>query len=47
VVQVAVIDLIVELRDTKAIEELQKVQQDPSLNPAVRERAQWAIRKLI
>jgi anti-sigma factor RsiW len=46
-VQVAVIDLIVELRDTKAIEELQKVQQDPSLNPAVRERAQWAIRKLI
>ena len=45
-VQVAVIDLIVELRDTQAIEQLQNMQQNQNLNPAVRERAQWAIRKL-
>ncbi len=45
-VQVAVIDLIVDLRDTQAIAELQNMQHDVKLNPAVRERAQWAIRKL-
>jgi HEAT repeat protein len=45
-VQVAMIDLFVELHDTSAINQLQKFQTDPNLNPAVRERAAWAIQKL-
>jgi len=45
-VQVALIDLLVELRDVNAVEQLQRFQQDPRLNPAVRQRAEWAIRKL-
>ncbi len=45
-VQVALIDLLVELRDRSAVEQLRKVQQDASLNPAVRQRAEWALSKL-
>lgn len=45
-VQVAMIDLLVELHDTGSINQLQKFQSDPKLNPAVRERAAWAIQKL-
>ncbi len=45
-VQVALIDLLVELRDVNAVEQLQRFQRDPSLDPAVRQRAEWAIRKL-
>lgn len=45
-VQVALIDLLVELRDTNAVPELQRVQHYPDLNPAVRQRAEWALREL-
>lgn len=45
-VQVALIDLLVEMRDHDAIPQLQKVQQNPELNPAVRQRAELAIRQL-
>jgi hypothetical protein len=45
-VQVAMIDLFVEMHDTSALSQLQKFQTDPNLNPAVRERASWAIQKL-
>ncbi len=40
------IDLFVELHDTGVISQLQKFQTDSTLNPAVRERASWAIQKL-
>lgn len=45
-VQVALIDLLVEMRDRSAVPQLQKVTQDPNLNPAVRQRAEMAIRQL-
>jgi len=45
-VQVALIDLLVELRDRSAVQQLQKVRQDATLNPAVRQRAEWALGKL-
>jgi anti-sigma factor RsiW len=45
-VQVALIDLLVEQRDTSAVQQLQNIQQDTNANPAVRQRAEWAIQKL-
>jgi hypothetical protein len=45
-VQVALIDQMVEMRDRSAVERLQKLQQEPGLNPAVLQRATWAIGKL-
>jgi len=45
-VQVALIDLLVEMRDHSAVPELQKVQQIRDVNPAVRQRAEWALREL-
>lgn len=45
-VQVALIDLLVELRDAGALQQLQKFRQDPNLNPAVRQRAEWAVSRL-
>ena len=45
-VQVALIDQLVEWRDRQAAPHLQKLRQDPNLNPTVRQRADWAIRQL-
>jgi HEAT repeat protein len=45
-VQVALIDLLLEWRDPQAVQQLQKLRQDPNLNPTVRQRAEWAISKL-
>jgi anti-sigma factor RsiW len=45
-VQVAMIDLMVELHDTNAIPQLKKFEGDNDLNPSVRERATWAIQHL-
>jgi len=45
-VQVALIDLLVEMRDTSAVRQLQRVRQDANLHPAVRQRAEWAIQRL-
>ena len=45
-VQVALIDQLVEWRDRQAAPHLQKLRQDPNLNPTVRQRADWAISKL-
>lgn len=45
-VQVALIDLLVELRDANAVQQLQKMKQDQKLNPVVRERADWALGRL-
>jgi anti-sigma factor RsiW len=45
-VQVALIDQLTEWRDPDAAQRLRNFQQTPNLNPAVRQRTEWAIRKL-
>jgi HEAT repeats/Putative zinc-finger len=45
-VQVALIDQLVEWRDAEAAPRLQKLREMPDVNPTVRQRADWAIRKL-
>lgn len=45
-VQVALIDLMVELRDTSVVQQLKAFEQDPSVNPTVRQRAAWGVKKL-
>ena len=45
-VQVALIDQLVEWHDREAAPHLEKLRQSPNLNPAVRQRADWAISKL-
>lgn len=45
-VQVALIDLMVDLKETSVVEQLKKFEKDPDVNPAVRERAQWGVRQL-
>jgi HEAT repeat protein len=45
-VQIALIDLVVDLKDPAAVTELRQVAGNDSLNPSVRERAAWAIERL-
>ena len=45
-VQVALIDLMVELKDSSVVPQLKKFEQDPGVNPTVKQRAQWGIRQL-
>ena len=45
-VQIALIDLVVDLKDHGAITELKQVAGNDSLNPSVRERATWAVERL-
>jgi hypothetical protein len=45
-VQIAVVDFLVELRDRSAVEKLKVLQQDPNLVPAVRQRVDWGISQL-
>jgi len=45
-VQIALIDLVVDLKDHGAITELKQVAENNSLNPSVRERATWAVERL-
>ena len=45
-VQIALIDLLVELRDFDAVQHLKSFEQTPNLNPAVRQRVQWGVRQL-
>jgi HEAT repeat protein len=42
-VQIALIDLLVEIRDKPAGQALKDLMQESRLNPEVRERAQWAL----
>ncbi len=45
-VQIALIDLVVDLKDSAAVTELRHVAGNDSLNPSVRERAAWAVERL-
>ena len=45
-VQIALIDLLVELRDDDAVQHLKNFEQTPNLNPAVRQRVEWGVRQL-
>jgi len=45
-VQVELIDLLVQLHDRSVLDELRRIQQDTSTDPAVRQRAQRAISEL-
>ncbi len=46
IVQVALIDLLVDLKEKNAAQELQRVAGDGSTDSGVRQRAQWALAKL-
>jgi anti-sigma factor RsiW len=46
IVQVALIDLLVDLKEAEAAPELQKVVADNSVDIGVRQRAQWALERL-
>jgi anti-sigma factor RsiW len=45
-VQVALIDLLVDLHDSEAVQQLKRFQQDPKVDPTVRKRADWGIQQL-
>jgi anti-sigma factor RsiW len=45
-VQVALIDLLVDLHDKGAIQQFKKFQQDPMVNPTVKKRVDWGIQQL-
>ena len=45
-VQVAMIDQLTEWRDPGAAQRLKLLEQTPNLNPAVKQRAEWALAKL-
>jgi putative zinc finger protein len=45
-VQIALIDLFVEMRESSAKEGFRRIEQDTKVNPAVRQRAQWGISQL-
>lgn len=45
-VQVALIDLMVDLKDSSVVDQLKKFEKDPNVNPTVRQRAEWGIRQL-
>lgn len=46
VVQIALIDLMVDLKETEAITELRQLASDGSADPSVRNHAKWAFEKL-
>ena len=46
IVQVALIDLLVDMKETGAAQELQRVAADDATNSGVRQRAEWALEKL-
>ena len=45
-VQVALIDLLVDLHDTSAVPQLKRFQQDAKIDPTVRKRVDWGILQL-
>lgn len=45
-VQIALIDALVEMRETGAVQQIKQLQVAPGINPAVRERASWGLSQL-
>jgi len=45
-VQVALVDLLVDLHDGNVVAQLKKFQQDPKVDPTVRKRVDWGIQQL-
>jgi len=45
-VQVALIDLLVDLHDKSVVPQFRKFQQDPHVNPTVKKRVDWGIQQL-
>lgn len=45
-VQVALIDMLVDLHDRDAVPQMKKFQQDPKVDPTVRKRVDWGIQQL-
>jgi anti-sigma factor RsiW len=45
-VQLALIDVLVNLHESRAVEPLKRLQQEPNLDPTVRQHADWGIRQL-
>ena len=45
-VQIALIDALVDSHDPSAVQQLRRLQEDPNINPEVRQRAAWAVQKL-
>jgi anti-sigma factor RsiW len=45
-VQIALIDLLVEIRDKEAADPVKELMREAGLNPEVRERAEWALKQL-
>lgn len=45
-VQIALIDLFVEMREGNAKDHLRRIEQDSKINPVVRQRARWGIQQL-
>jgi hypothetical protein len=45
-VQIALLDQIVELREKSAAPSIQSLVSSQDVNPDVRQRAQWALRQL-
>jgi anti-sigma factor RsiW len=45
-VQIALIDLLVDLHDRSAVPQLKQFQQDPKVDPTVRKRVDWGIQQL-
>jgi HEAT repeat protein len=46
-VQVALIDLLVELQEQRATGLLRQLSENPASNPAVRQRAAWGLKLLL
>lgn len=45
-VQVALIDVLVDLHDSSAVDRFKRLQHDPKLDPTVRKRVDWGIQQL-
>jgi hypothetical protein len=45
-VQIAILDELVELRERSAVSSVDRLLREPQLNPDVRQRAEWAVRRL-
>jgi hypothetical protein len=46
-VQIALIDLLVDLQDKSAVPQFRKFLQDPKINPTVKKRVDWGIQQLL